>query len=126
MSAPDCAAAYFQRWSSSRLMPVRSESLSISSAYSAVLFVTASSPPTAADAPPTMAVPHFAAVLMPLPSLDVKLSAFSSVFDIDFSASAVSINMLPNKRNSSILITLFRAENKHPCGYFRKLTYLTF
>jgi len=120
ISAPLCPAAYFQRCNSSRLIPVLSLSLSISSAYSAVLFVTASNPPTAAVAPPTIAVPHFAAVLMPLPSFEPRLSAFSSVLDMLFSASLESTNMEPNKRNISMFSPAFvcRHDRQHFFFYF--------
>src|SRR5690606_34350444 len=49
-----------------------------------------------------MAVPHFAAVLMPLPSFVPRPSAFSSVLDMLFSASSEFIKMLPNSLNISM------------------------
>ena len=78
-SAPLWSAAYFQRCNSSLFTPVRSESLSIKSAVSAVLLASPIIPPIATEAAPAIATPNFAALPTPSRSEFPVLSAFSSI-----------------------------------------------
>ena len=71
-------------------MPIFWDILSMLSAVAAEDCANFARPATAVDAPATIAVPHFAAVLMPFPSLDEKDSAFSPVSSIALFASALS------------------------------------
>ena len=78
-SAPLWSAAYFQRCNSSLFTPVRSDSLSIKSAVSAVLVAKAIIPPIATVPAPATAAPNFTAFPTPERREFPVFSACSSV-----------------------------------------------